>query len=282
MVSSASDVSLFVAALALMNLTFNGAGHDRQAACCSRGERVNLWRVGDSVFLQGHLLMHIYSVLGTEIVDIFVGPDLKHFKVHQKVLCETVPYFDKMLQGPFKEAVEHTVRLPEDDPDAFGLFLEWVYGGGLLQPADMKKHTSTNGPIFDRVKLYCFAEKICLDRLVDYTMTSLLSAYSKNKRSPSAMAISYAYEHSSSDSPLRKFALESFVQTAFNKEATWNVKNLSDTMLSSEDLRIDFLRLTMSGEALNIKTATPPTKRSPCTYHVHNKDEDCPFKNEVP
>ncbi|KAF8866101.1 hypothetical protein BDZ45DRAFT_735387 [Acephala macrosclerotiorum] len=53
--------------------------------------------------------------LGLEMVDMFVGPELKQFKVHDKLL----------------EAIELTIRLPDDNPVVFDLFIEWLYSGSL-------------------------------------------------------------------------------------------------------------------------------------------------------
>jgi hypothetical protein len=50
-----------------------------------------------------------------------------------------------MFSGGFKEVIESTVRMPEDDPDAFDLFMEWIYAG-RLNPPDVDKHTPKSGP----------------------------------------------------------------------------------------------------------------------------------------
>ena len=54
--------------------------------------------------------------LGTEIVDIFVGPQRKRYVVHKKLLTIQSDYFDKALNGRFKEAEENSIYLKEEDP----------------------------------------------------------------------------------------------------------------------------------------------------------------------
>lgn len=62
------------------------------------------------------------------MVDIFVGPQKQHFHVHKNPLCTRVPYFEKVFkEGGFLESVDQVATLPEDDPVAFSLLLEWVY-----------------------------------------------------------------------------------------------------------------------------------------------------------
>jgi hypothetical protein len=45
------------------------------------------------------------------------------------VLCEKVPYFDKMFNGAFNEGVEGVATLPEDEPAAFDLLMGYLYTG---------------------------------------------------------------------------------------------------------------------------------------------------------
>jgi len=59
------------------------------------------------------------------MIDIYVGKDKKQrlFRVHQKLLCDNVPYFRGMVEGGFKEAIEGKTTLEEDNPDSFDLLL---------------------------------------------------------------------------------------------------------------------------------------------------------------
>lgn len=68
---------------------------------------------------------------GTEIVTLYVGTDEQKFIAYKDVLCNKVPYFDKMFNGGFEEANTLIARFPEDDPKPFDLMLGWVYEGTL-------------------------------------------------------------------------------------------------------------------------------------------------------
>jgi hypothetical protein len=61
--------------------------------------------------------------LGTDVVSIYVGPDRKHYVVHKQLLTSQSDYFDKALNGNFKEAEENKIHLEEDDPAAIGLMI---------------------------------------------------------------------------------------------------------------------------------------------------------------
>jgi len=66
------------------------------------------------------------SGIGTEMVDILVGAEKKLFRLHKTFLCQRIDYFDKMFNGEFVEAAG-IANLPEDDPAAFDLLVEWMF-----------------------------------------------------------------------------------------------------------------------------------------------------------
>jgi hypothetical protein len=71
------------------------------------------------------LTIHINRDLGTEVVSVYVGasPDRKHYVVHKQLLTSQSDYFDKALNGKFREAEENKIDLEEDDPAAIGLMI---------------------------------------------------------------------------------------------------------------------------------------------------------------
>jgi len=74
-------------------------------------------------------LLTSYRDLGTEVVDIYVGPENKRYVVHKKPLTSQSEYFNKALNGHFKEAEENSIYLKEDNPAAVTLLIGWIYRG---------------------------------------------------------------------------------------------------------------------------------------------------------
>ena len=66
-------------------------------------------------------------LMGDDIVTVYIGPREKRYSVHKALLTSQSEYFEKALNGKFKEADEQTIRLPEDSPDAFDLLIGWLY-----------------------------------------------------------------------------------------------------------------------------------------------------------
>ncbi|TGO54507.1 hypothetical protein BCON_0106g00240 [Botryotinia convoluta] len=60
---------------------------------------------------------------------IIVGPADKPTKyvVPQALLCHRSKFFDRALNGHFKESIEKRIELPEETTEKFELFLEWIY-----------------------------------------------------------------------------------------------------------------------------------------------------------
>lgn len=65
------------------------------------------------------------------MAKLFVGASKKEIVCHKTLLAFYSDFFDKALFGHFKEAVNATIELPEDDPTEIEAFVSWVYTGGL-------------------------------------------------------------------------------------------------------------------------------------------------------
>lgn len=95
------------------------------------------------------------------MVTIYVGP--KTYIVHEELICHKVDYFNKLFKGNFEEATTKTVTLKEDDPDAFGHFINWLYGEAFVCKKDSCKAPVTvhSDPrhILPSIALYVLADK---------------------------------------------------------------------------------------------------------------------------
>lgn len=65
------------------------------------------------------------------MVTLKVGKNKKAFAVHKKLLCEKIPYFEKMFQGLWIEASGNIATFPEDEVECFDVLIGWLYSGAL-------------------------------------------------------------------------------------------------------------------------------------------------------
>jgi len=49
------------------------------------------------------------------------------FSVHEKLICASSDFFEKALSGKWKESKERSVKLEWDHPEAFQLYIHWLY-----------------------------------------------------------------------------------------------------------------------------------------------------------
>lgn len=165
----------------------------------------------------------------------------------------------------------------EDDPAAFALFLEYLYGGNVLLPADLSLHAPDKGPVFDRVKLWCFAEKVGLKDLQDYLMSGIMTNYNKLNVQPSAEVMGYVHQNSLAGSAMRLFVADGFYWCLMEKEEGWSLENLGGVLLEGgEDFVFDFLGFVRRGRGLR-----NPITQDKCAYHTHPRDMFCKFKDDV-
>lgn len=226
------------------------------------------------------------SKLGLEMIDIFVGSELEQFKVHDKLLCAKSSFFKNMLHGQFKEAIERTVRLPDDNAVIFSLFLHWLYVGSLLE-IDLKDVPDmVRGPLFDRMKLYCFAEKICQNDLMDCSISSIITLCHTHDKLPTTDIIVWVYKNTLLGSNLRKLVARIFLYVLHqgeNGNGDWSLKELSDAMSTIEDLRMDvmnLLRAAKTEDATRMLSKCPDELRS-CMFHKHKSGEACLYNREI-
>lgn len=62
---------------------------------------------------------------------IQVGPQRQSFLVYRPLLLEKSEYFRRSLQGDFKEAVDGSIVLGDEDPIIFGYVAQWLIDGRL-------------------------------------------------------------------------------------------------------------------------------------------------------
>jgi hypothetical protein len=230
-------------------------------------------------------MLTLPSSLGFDMVDVFVGPAKQRFHVHRKLLCSKSDYFQKMFEGAFKEGIDQAATLPEEDPDLFALLIHWVYTG-CLKPIDINQYQTSADPdsdaFLDRIKLYGYAEKICLPLLMDYIMTNLMAAYDKLRKYPSLKTAIAAFEISFPDSHIRKFMSQSVAwyiadASTYNKaKIARDPADVAQAMAECQDLAVDVIK-HLSG--LNSTSVSNPLNASKCDFHQHKFVGECAYKN---
>jgi hypothetical protein len=214
--------------------------------------------------------------MGTEMVDLYVGPQRDCFHVHKEVLCKKIPYFEMSFNGGFKEAT-----FPEDDTDSFDLLLGWVYRDSIRPLVVLRregpKEKESSIQSWNSTKFYMLAAKLCLPDLQDQIVNIYIDYMDREKLVPSVRDMGITYSTMPAGSPFRKFAARSF-HWALDPSSTidstvWPTHALANLLRNQDDLAEDVLTLSRAG----VKSSDP-RKLPRCEFHSHGKDEPCTTK----
>lgn len=203
------------------------------------------------------------------VIKVVVGPHdaSRTFFVHEKLVVERAPFFERALNGQWKESDDKLVELPDDDPDVFFLYLQLLY--------TTKLHTRSNEPNktsreYKRlVKLYVLAEKL-QDVQTRNIVIEAMIAKTRDEESFPPSSIHLIYDGTPEGSPLRKLVVDLFTDFALPVDIQRIQRIKARERMPPQDFFLDLLlefsqrRPKPSGETI---FTCDPTK-----YHVKEPD----------
>lgn len=163
---------------------------------------------------------------GKEVV-VLVGGSEKRFVCHANLLTAQSPFFEAALSGRWLESEEKLVRLPEQAPTAFSIYLNWRYTGAVdLSDGEDNAGTYTTpegaikenqGPRFSRL-VRC---SVLADMLQDHAFSNaLIDSYFDlveiTYQFPSSTAVNLAFQLLAEGSWVRRLFIR---QLAFDANA---------------------------------------------------------------
>jgi BTB/POZ domain-containing protein len=219
--------------------------------------------------------------MGTEMVDIYVGPSKKRFRLYKANLCARIPYFEKMFNGNFKEASENVAYLTEDDPASFDLLADWAnHPMTSKSPRSIWELTTTKlkdgkeVASWDPVGFYSLAEKYCLPELQDIIMDALVQHHKVQNELPSVGFVVRAYKHTSTGSPLTKYCAENIfhVMQRAAEDARWPTKDVAHLFQGLPTFASEYISVQRRGSRV---VGADPRDASPCYFHTHGAGKRC-------
>lgn len=216
------------------------------------------------------------------MVILFVGEEEKKFHIHKKLLCDKVPAFEAMFRGGFKEAEEGIAYLPEDKPVAVELLVEWLYRGYLsaLSTDDNMDRQAVRSLTRSTVKkwteVFCFAEKYCIDTLMDHSLTLIKSTHKKQRMYYSCVMMAYGYDSTHEGSRLRLYILRTICYITLEKDNSeaWPTDDIENLFRETPDLSDDFVAAIRGRRR---EPSLKPHEFPQCDYHQHDPATICPY-----
>ena len=160
------------------------------------------------------------------VVTLLIGESDTPFYVHLNLLCDASHFFKAAFMGDFKESSEKTMRLPEDDESILELFVDWLYYQcyEMIPEEDARNGDSEGeGNSFHQAfRLYVFADKYEVFKLKRLVIEKIFAVCVQRAEcggsGPAITLITYAYEHTTQDSGLRKLLADWY---AWAGDAIW-------------------------------------------------------------
>jgi len=108
-------------------------------------------------------------------VDIYVGPEKKHYRLPKNLLCYFSEYFDRCFNGYFTETQTQKLTLEEDRVDFFEVLLRYMKGGGVIceHAMTVSEHTTGEAGYMECWEFIEFADKFFLGDAISALYSSL-------------------------------------------------------------------------------------------------------------
>ncbi len=154
------------------------------------------------------------------MIQVLVGKDGKEtkFHVHQNLLINRSAFFKNALSNGWKEAEDRLVKLPEDKPETFKIYIHFTYTGHLAviaEPDPKGRDRSKEHPLL--ADLYVLAEKLqdinCKNAIMR-AMFHTCRPKGVQGNTPSAKICCIIYEGTPEGSPMRKLLVDLYTYIA--------------------------------------------------------------------
>ncbi|KAL8952333.1 MAG: hypothetical protein Q9222_001744 [Ikaeria aurantiellina] len=194
------------------------------------------------------------------IVHVGSSNERESWNVHMKLLAHASPFFASAFNGYFSEAVTKSIELPEDNPDAFRLFVQWLYSGKSVTRETYEKQENGKYKRKDIVAFACsvwhLGDKLLCPIFKDFAIIRLIAHFSM--RYIMEKDAEQIYEISPPESSIRKLAVDQVlwdiksVSEHRMKAMTWNASDWAASFDQVDDYAKDILeRLIARGAVID-------------------------------
>ena len=219
------------------------------------------------------------------VVTVQVGAENEEFVLHKDLLTSKCPaFFGAALLGEFSEAQSSTIKLPEDEPKAFQLFIDWIYCGTfppipfrkewVRQSVHTMKKSGQLGAEGQYHRLYYMAEKWFMHSLANQAIDVIRNFHNGTKTTIHPEFVVMGYHNTCEKSPLRQYLMKSVAfaicQYPHTDQTKLDNEYLSGLRFESPSEEPDILRDVLKHYAQLglLKGSDDPHEGDPWKYHA--------------
>lgn len=227
--------------------------------------------------------IYCLRLLSGPMIDIYVGPERRHWSIHQKLLCHHASFLEtEFISHDFSErkdsARSNTLELPESDPAGFELLVKWLYQGHLQSPASFTTNGEKYGYAAACCQLWLLSEKFGMARLRNLAMDIYRKCLYETHLVPDAEEINQMYRSTPAGSRMRKLIVHVAARQIMDPEVERDVGAYRKCLEGNPDFATELIRAVrkLSGGIL----FENPASGSACEWHDHNDTTVCPVQEK--
>lgn len=203
------------------------------------------------------------------------------------MICSKSEFFSKAFNGGFKEALENSIYLEEDEADTVDCFIVWLYSNNLpAYPSTRfpERDSSAHEVVNLLVDCFCFAEaKFCTNEFKNGIMDRIQDTEYKHWWGRSESGIAGIYEKTYEKSKLRCYLAVTAAWTLSQYDCNPEERAMYAKLCSDlPDFAMDLLEVQHTYRA---KSYLDPYGRfgrvkewedfETCSFHTHAEGEKC-------
>ena len=197
------------------------------------------------------------------MIVFVVGTDTpERFTVHESLIKPRSEFVRLALRGDWQEARERTIPIPDDDPDIFSVYQQWLYVG-FIHTCSNTVFTQPDDEYTTLVKAYILGEKVMDHNFKDSIADAIVEKLHIMRRFDTGLT-TLVFDNTPSTSPLRRLWLDAY----FN----FGSPDWLDPGKVGEPINAEFM-VEFSRYQMQFRTGSgafgPNAMFLPCTYHCH-------------
>jgi hypothetical protein len=197
------------------------------------------------------------------VVVFLVGAhDPKRFIVHERLVSPRSEFARLALRGVWKEAQERTIKLPEDDPEVFSVYQQWLYDR-LIHTSSGNLFPQTDDEYEALVKAYILGEKLLDTDFKDAIIDAIVDKFRSQCCFDTGLT-TLVFNETPSGSPLRRLWMDAYYHFGTSE---W-LEDQPDGKTIDAGFLIEFSRYQMQVRN-GVGTFGRIAMFATCTYHEH-------------
>ncbi|KAK2754522.1 hypothetical protein FQN54_006923 [Arachnomyces sp. PD_36] len=203
------------------------------------------------------------------VIRLLVGNPPIPFAVLKELIRGSSDFFDKAMSSDWKESKSRVFALPNHDPEALQLYMQWLYTKMLPvkteDPSDDEFLLLAKAVVLGDMFQDSDFENTAVDAILDKSRSSRLEGPTL------APTVSYIYENTINECKARKLLVDIYVSEG-------NGKWLRHPEESPKDLPSEFmfdLAAALLERRPKPNSSSPSSMTDTCRYHKHSSGGTC-------